>query len=115
LSFDEAAAVTVPAPVERRFVRADADRLIVVNRSVVATPNHSFRTDRGWLPAERLRTDDVLFGLRDAELGEGQRRAAESVRVGALESRSGFVTTYNLGVARRHNFFAGGMLVHDGP
>jgi intein/homing endonuclease len=115
LSLDETSGSTVPARVERTFVRADTEHLIVVNGSLVATPNHLFLTDRGWVPAEYLRPNDVLVRLRGAGPTGWLHVEAELGRVSALEMRPGSVTTYNLGVARHHDFFAGGVLVHDGP
>jgi hypothetical protein len=96
-------------------VRADTDYLVVVNGSIVATPNHAFHTERGWIPAEFLRTDDVLVNVRGTGPTDGSGLVATSARVGALETRPGSVTTYNLAVSGHHDFFAGGVLVHDGP
>jgi hypothetical protein len=115
LSFDEAERRVVAARVERRFVRADTDRLIVVNGSLVATPNHAFRTARGWVPAESLAPGDALVELADADPTDAVAWAGERSSVRALETRPGSVVTYNLAVAVHHAFFAGGVLVHDGP
>lgn len=115
LSFDEGSSATVSAPVERTFVRPETDHLIVVDGSLVATPNHLFRTGRGWLPAELLRPNDVLVRLRRDPAAAAAPLEAEAARVSALEMRPGSVTTYNLAVAGHHDFFAGGVLVHDGP
>jgi hypothetical protein len=115
LAFDEARHTTTSARVEKRFVRAHTDRLIVVNGSLRATPNHLFHTERGWIAAESLSLGDALIGMRSARPSDDSRLAVEPAEVRALTVQPGSVTTYNLAVAVQHDFFAGGILVHDGP
>jgi hypothetical protein len=110
MSYEETSGALVPGHVERTFVRPEADRLIVINGSLVATSNHAFHTARGWIPAEHLELGDPLIGLDGASTLD-----VAPARVQELSMRPGGVTTYNLEVAVHHAYFAGGLLVHDGP
>jgi hypothetical protein len=113
LTYDEPSGALVPGHIERTFVRPRADRLIVVNGSLIATSNHAFRTARGWVPAEDLDVGDALIGLDSARGSDALD--VEPDRVRELTMRPGGVTTYNLEIAVHHAYFAGGLLVHDGP
>jgi hypothetical protein len=112
LAFDSAIDQVVPSYVERAVIRPHADRLITINGALVATANHPFYTGRGLKRADRLELGDELVELQHA--GTSQVSAApRAVRQLVLSPAS--VEAYNLEVARYHNYFANGLLVHDRP
>jgi hypothetical protein len=115
LTLDLESRALVAGHVERTFVRPHADRLIVVNGSLVATANHPFYTSHGWIRAEALEVGDSLIRGRDVDPASGARFEVEPAQVHQLMMRPGSVTTYNLEIAVHHNYFAGGLLVGDGP
>jgi hypothetical protein len=96
-------------------VRPHTDSLIVVNGSLIATPNHAFRTTHGWARAESLEVGDVLLRAGTVDRTGGEPLDVAPAAVEGLEVRPGSVTTYNLEVAVHHSYFAGGLLVEDGP
>jgi intein/homing endonuclease len=107
LSFDAVTRTLVPAQVMRSVVRQDARRFVRINQALLATDNHPFFTENGWVRAEELQIGAALVALNELEV-----RLA-SVDQLALEVGTG--PTYNLHVEGQHNYFAGGMLVHDRP
>jgi hypothetical protein len=115
MAFDEQARVLVPAYVARTVVRPHADRLVVVNDSLVATANHPFYTPRGWVRAEALTLGIPLVEARDIDPTSTVRLEATPAEVQTLMMQPGSVPTYNLEIAVHHNYFAGGLLVHDRP
>ncbi len=45
-----------------------------LGRSISATPNHPFRTLRGWVPLEELRPGDRIAVVRDPQVGDPRQR-----------------------------------------
>lgn len=107
LSFDVATRTLVPARVTRQIVRENARRFVRINGELLATDNHPFFTDSGWVRAEDLALGTALVALDEAE--------AKLSSVQQLELEAGQGLTYNLHVDGPHNYFAGGFLVHDRP
>lgn len=66
------------------------------------TPEHPFRVASEWVKAGDLKRGDILF------TDEGDSRMVESVIRYAAE-----VDVYNFEVDTAHNYFAGGVLVHN--
>jgi len=104
LSYDEALGVFAAGTVERRFVHPDTEALLRVNGELVTTPNHPFFVNGQWILAEDLRVGDVLFCV-----------GGQPELVTELETLAGPATTYNLEVGQYHDYFAGGVLVHNKP
>lgn len=105
LSFDGAA--LVEGRVTRMVVRLNADRLVVVNGALRATPNHPFYTPGGLVRAGALEVGTTLFNVTGAALGIAPQA------IDTLVVEDGPVVTYNLEIAEHHRYFAGGFLVDD--
>ena len=58
---------------------------------------------------------DALVEARDTDPTSAVRMAIEPTEVRELVMRPGSVVTYNLEIGVHHNYFAGGLLVHDRP
>lgn len=104
-SFDFDAHEQITARVAKTFAHAaeDCTSLILINEEVLATPEHPFHTERGWVNA-----GDLQIGDRVTVLGGG------SMRVYAWESGPGGVPTYNIETDHEsHNYFANGYVVHN--
>src|SRR4029079_2251184 len=84
MTFDEEAKALVPGNVTRTVVRPHTDRLIVINGSLVATPNHPFLTNHGWVRAENLSMGDALVEARDIDPTSAVRMAIEPTEVREL-------------------------------
>ena len=107
LSFDTATRTLVPAQVTRRIVRDNARRFVRINQQLLATDNHPFFTEAGWVRAEDLQVGATLARFDGSDL--------RLTGVEQLKLEAGTGPTYNLHVEGTHNYFAGGMLVHDRP
>jgi hypothetical protein len=115
LSFDAETGALVPAEVVRSVERLDADRLVVINESLIATTNHPFYSAGRWVRAGDLQAGAPLFEVRDADPTRAVRLELTTARVDQLVLEPGSVPTYNLEVQEHHSYFAGGLLVHDRP
>jgi hypothetical protein len=91
--------------VKRRDAKPVGTIVFSDGRTVGATSNHPFWTSGGWIPAGRLHAGDAVL-----ELSLGQARPARIDVVSAFDRRA---TVYDLTVARTHDYFAGGLLVHN--
>jgi hypothetical protein len=111
LSWDEKSGALVAGAVEQTMVHPDSDRLVVVNDHLVTTAEHPFWVDGRWVEAAQLAVGDAL--LR-AEVGHASPLLVDAM-VTNLEARGGRATTYNFTVSRFHDYFAGGVLVHNKP
>jgi len=114
LTFDRATHLLVPARVTERVVRRDAQRFVRINDTLLATDNHPFFTETGWVRAMDLQVGATLLSLRKAR-GAASELGVEPSRVAELRLESGTGLTYNLHVEGQHNYFAGGALVYDQP
>jgi len=90
--------------------RTHATRLIRLRAggdTLVVTPEHPFFVaSRGWVPAERLKVDDLLDGARSAKVPVTSIQSFETPRT----------DVFNLLVAHEHSYRVGqsGVLVHNG-
>jgi hypothetical protein len=114
LSFDEASGSLVPTTVVTSVERPHADRVVVINGTLVATTNHPFYSAGRWVRADALEIGTPLFALNDGG-AMGHRLDVAPTRVEQLMLQPGNVATYNLEVAEHHSYFAAGLLVHDRP
>ena len=92
------------------FVPPQTPRLLRINGVLTTTPEHRFYVGGQWLRAGELRVGDVLLG--DGSPGIANASGAEQ-RIVSLEELPGGVTTYNFEVDEVHDYFAGGVLVHN--
>jgi hypothetical protein len=115
LAFDRATHALVPARVTQRVVRQDAQRFVRINDALVATDNHPFFTEAGWVRAVDLRVGVTLLSLTNAQVATALELGVETTRVARLTLEAGSGPTYNLHVEGQDNYFAGGVLVHDRP
>lgn len=115
LSFDRVAHTLVPARVVARVVRRDAQRFVRINEALVATDNHPFFTDAGWVRAMDLQVGATLLTLTETHGGSASALGVEPGRVARLTLETGEGPTYNLHVEGQHSYFAGGALVYDRP
>lgn len=110
LAFDEDEVRIVPATVTRTFVHQDeATGTLLVNGTLRATGNHPFHANGAWVRADNLSIGDTLLQISEG----GTALAVKEGGVGSLMSLPGAPGTYNLEVERYHNYFAGGVLVHN--
>jgi len=111
LSYDASSGELVQGNVERLLVHASTPVLVRINGDLTTTPEHRFFVNGDWIRADHLRIGDRLLG---AQLTVGVDGSPTShVKVARLEELPGGVTTYNLEVAPYHDYFAGGVLVHN--
>lgn len=77
---------------------------------ITATPDHLFKTERGWIRLKDLKEDDVLYRcvVRDRYYFIKKAKVFDVVIL-SIDTRE----VYNLEVEHVHEFFAGGMLVHN--
>jgi hypothetical protein len=113
-AYDEPSGEIVAARVGRTFVHTDVhDRLIAINHQLMATGNHPFyvagRAET--VAAADLRLGDELLVL-DSMSGSSEP-VLRTMKVLALEQLPPARTVYNLEVEGQHNYFAGGVLVHN--
>jgi hypothetical protein len=109
LSYDEATGALAPGSVQATMEHPDSTRLVVVNSTLVTTPEHPFWVDGRWVAAGQLRVGDALLTAASAQASPMLVPAS----VHSLEARSDSTTTYNFTVGRYHDYFAGGVLVHN--
>jgi Pretoxin HINT domain len=115
LGYDLGTQRVVAAPVVMTFVHplgAHSSPIVRINESLRATANHPFYSNGRWVAAEALSPGDSLVML-DRVDGEGLR--VSSGKVSSLIVESKRETTYNIEVAGVHDYFAGGVLVHNKP
>ena len=88
--------------VTHTFTHPDTDGYLVVNESLGVTPNHEIYTGTGWVSAGNLEVGDNI-----------QMIGGGLTKVSNIEKVDKSVTTHNLEVANRHNYYADGVLVHN--
>ncbi|WP_437651295.1 Hint domain-containing protein [Sorangium sp. So ce362] len=114
LAYDVEAGMITPAPVLRTFVheqRMSSQSIIRINKDLRATANHPFYANGHWVPASKLDVFDELIVL-DAAAHDGLPMT-QAATVTSLYTELEKSTTYNLTVGTHHNYFAGGVLVHN--
>lgn len=90
--------------VKRRLSPAVIVLTMADGSALTTTPNHPFYLPqaRAWRAAQHLRAHDVLFASDGAEL-----------ELVSVLSRAEASAVYNLSTETPHNYFAGGVLVHN--
>jgi len=111
LSWDVESGRMVASVVSETFHHAavQARATVLVNGSLRATPEHPFFANGRWVKAAELSVGDLLLEI------DLDGRAVAKVPVRSLERLPGGVDTFNLEVAGTHDYFAGGVLVHNKP
>jgi hypothetical protein len=103
---------------------------VLINGTLRATVNHPFFVNGHWQRADQLKVGDVLvralpagreaaqpvratsvLGARGAE--PAPLPSIDTIKVRSIEQLPGADTVYNLEVAKHHDFFSGGVLVHN--
>ncbi len=74
-------------------------------KSIVCTPDHRFQTDRGWIAADSLTTEDLVWCV-------GNFKSTKKVRFAKKVDR-GITDTYDISVPNSNCFVANGILVHN--
>ena len=81
--------------------------VVLADREIVCTGNHRFFTSRGWVAAEDLTTEDIVFTPNNGVLKPMVVMGVEWRAADAGEKK------YDLEVEGTHNFFARDILVHN--
>lgn len=114
LAWDEATAKVVAARVSRTFLHTGVHKSqVAINHVLFATANHPFYV-KGRpkpVPAGELRLGDQLMVLESPQAGVGSDLG--NLKVQSLEELPAAPTVYNLEIEGPHNYFAGGVLVHN--
>lgn len=114
LAFDLTAGRAEAAPVTDTFVHPAVSDIVLVNGRLTTTTNHPFFANGRWVRADELRVGDELLRLDGRPSRDGYEGFV-SEPVTSVESLAAVITTYNLEVDRHHDYFAGGVLVHNKP
>ena len=107
-SYDLVSGARVPARVTTTFQAEDQpmQRLVLGNGNELwVTSEHPFYVDGEWVEAGELTAGVELFYQEAGEL--------QAIELRELASSSVRGTVYNIEVEGHHNFFAGGVLVHN--
>ena len=92
-------------------------------KKITCTENHPFFTDKGYVPASELNNKIFVVGIKAYQIGEPKftftiekvervtRHTQRSKSTFGIVCKDGYV--YNLEVEDNHNYFAGGILVHN--
>ena len=110
LSYDPDRGDFVSGRVTRLLVHPRTPKLLRINGVLTTTAEHRFYVGGEWVPAGELHIGDLLLG--DGSAGIASTLGADQ-RVVSLEELPGGVTTYNFEVEQYHDYFAGGVLVHN--
>jgi hypothetical protein len=113
LAWNEKTKQLESAEVEQTFVHAAIEGTVIVNGTLVATPNHPFYAGGRWVRADELKVGDELVAL--PQTGRGVALGTQSGHVTSLTTTGSVNTVYNLEVKGVHTYFAGGILVHNKP
>jgi len=105
-AYDERACRLVDGRVDQLFVHAphEAPELVRVNRTLITTPKHSFFVNGRWVKAAELVPNYAL---------QAANSALATPLVSTIEAVAASATVYNIGIGRYHDYFAGGVLVHN--
>src|SRR5439155_1813065 len=113
MSYDLATGRTVGARVSDTLAHeTEGDRTLVIDGSIRASVNHVFYANGAWLPADQLRPGDLVLAL--AASGRAGDVAPRSSRIRGAEVVMGRRLVYDIEVEGLHNYFAEGVLVHNG-
>ncbi len=110
LGYDTATGRVEAARVLKTFLHpaAATPTTLVVNGHLRVTPDHPFYAGGAWVRADHLRVGDMLLEV-------GAHGAVRPTPVVSITRVPGGMRTYNLEVAGVHDYFAGGVLVHNKP
>jgi len=111
LSYDTQSGMLIQATVERVLVHLETPVLLRINGGLTTTPEHRFLVNGAWTRADQLRIGDRLLRAQPSIGTDGSPTI--HMQVTQLEELPGGVTTYNFEVAGYHDYFAGGVLVHN--
>jgi hypothetical protein len=117
LSYDPSTGGMLPGRVLKTFRHpyAKGADLVQIDGTIVATPEHPFFVNGEWVSARKLRVGDealrVGIGGTSWVASSG---VAESVTSVDIKPSPSEISVYNLEVDRQHDYFAGGLLVHNG-
>jgi hypothetical protein len=100
LGTDEAG-VTSENTVTETFIHRGDNETLLLNGSIVVTPVHPIKTQRGWVTAGELAIGDTLY------------TQSGSITVSSLVPGPLLASVYNLEVEPAHTYYAGGILVHN--
>jgi intein/homing endonuclease len=114
LAYDTDTQKVVASTVSETFVHTDAAGMTLINGTLRATVNHLFYANGAFVRADELRPGDALVSIAGRQLG-AQPMSTRSAKVQSLVGLPGHETVYNLEVDGQHNYFAGGLLVHNKP
>jgi len=116
LAYDTATGRSAPEPVVRTFVHPylAGSTLIHVNDQLEATPEHPFFRNGAWAPAGEIGLGDRLVRIEIGARGGPAflQAPVTSVRREVIRSET---AVYNLEIDELHDYFAGGVLVHNKP
>ncbi|MFA5106724.1 MAG: polymorphic toxin-type HINT domain-containing protein [Patescibacteria group bacterium] len=101
-SAGDGTAAVKPAVVQGTSVHL-VNTYLVINDSLVVTPEHPLFANDRWQPAGNLKTGDLLLG------SDGKTKPIESVVTAGERS----IPVYNLVVGTYHTYFANGFLAHN--
>jgi Pretoxin HINT domain len=107
LSFDLEQQQLVAATVTGRLVHPDTESLVVLDGTLVTTPEHRFYVQGDWLAAGHLQPDSELLRLTP------HSTTLSAAKLTSATSKQGPITTYNLQIQGPQNYFAAGYLVHN--
>jgi hypothetical protein len=129
LAYDVKARHAVASEVTQTIVHtnwSERSKTVLVNGSIRATVNHPFFANGRWRRADRLHVGDLLIAAAPAPTespvlaaaARGETKAPSTpatagITVKSVEPMPGIDTVYNLEVATHHDFFSGGVLVHN--
>lgn len=116
LAYDTATGRSSPERVLRTFVHPYlvGSTLIHVNDQLAATPEHPFYRNDAWSPAGAIDLGDRLLRMEIGARG-GPAFVQAPVTSVSREVIRNDTAVYNLEVDELHDYFAGGVLVHNKP
>lgn len=105
MSYDLSSNKKVANTVIEKYTHPDYPDYLIINESLKVTTNHRIWVNNtAWARADELKVGDVM-----------SNSSGEEVLVSDIELKSGNNTVYNLHLAsENHNYFADGILVHNG-
>jgi hypothetical protein len=113
MSYDTTLGRMTSSEVTKTFAHPAVEGTVLINGKLRATPNHPFYVGGQWKRADELAAGDPLLTL-DPRAGEGSMQMVVAPdTVTSLAMMPGTLETYNLEVAGEHDYFAGGVLVHN--
>jgi hypothetical protein len=116
LAYDTATGRSRPERVLRTFVHPylGGSTLIRVNDQLAATPEHPFFRNGVWAPAGQIGLGDRLVRMEMGARGGPAflQAPVTSVQREVIQSE---IAVYNLEIDELHDYFAGGVLVHNKP